>query len=137
MFQLNCAISDPRATEIRLKRVYNLGPFMLVAFNFYFRELRKSVYTTGASISFDTKRTYIVQKWINFLVWFFFLIKLLWMTFCVSKFHATGSIGFGEIPSLRVRCHNEGGSVWLWHLDLTFSNCSYFKTLWATYVGLV
>ena len=42
----------------------------------------------------------------------FFLIKALHMTFFMSKFHATGSIGFGDIPFLRVRCHNEmGGSV--------------------------
>ena len=41
---------------------------------------------------------------------FFFLIKALYMTYFVSKFHATGSIGFGDISFLRVRSHNKMGS---------------------------
>ena len=52
---------------------------------------------TGSSISFDTKRTYIVQKLIDFSAWFFFLIKALCMTFFVSKFHGSGSCSLAEI----------------------------------------
>ena len=51
---------------------------------------------TGSSISFDTKRTYVVQKQINFSTSCFFLLKELHMMFFVSKYHGTGSIRLGD-----------------------------------------
>ena len=90
------------------------------------RIIKPELYT-GSSISFDTKRTYIVQKRINFTVWFFFLMKELHMTFFVSKFHGTESISLGDILFLSVRYHYEmWGLVWFWGMHLSSLNCSHF-----------
>ena len=91
---------------------------------------RRACFTfTGSSISFDTKRTYIVQKLIYYSMWFFFPLKHYVWRFLYQNFMGLGLVVWQK-SKFEVR---------QWIQQKMLFSCYFwlrkhikFKVLWAT-----